>query len=114
MSELASEPLIPSELVWRSVLPHLGYDLPPDLSPPDASGPVTAQLPLELVRQSTSRREWWPVPEPVAELYRRYRPTPLWRATRFEQRRSARALSNAGTSSARSRAASIRWRPSVQ
>jgi tryptophan synthase beta chain len=79
-----------NELVWRSVLPHLGYDLPPDLSPPDASGPVTAQVPLELVRQSTSRREWWPVPEPVAELYRRYRPTPLWRATRFEAAIGAR------------------------
>ncbi|TCO60696.1 TrpB-like pyridoxal phosphate-dependent enzyme [Actinocrispum wychmicini] len=69
---------------WRSVLPHLGYDLPPDLSPPNTTGPVTTQLPLELVRQSVSKREWWPIPEPVAELYRQYRPTPLWRATRFE------------------------------
>jgi len=75
---------------WRSVLPHLGYDLPPDLSPPGASGPITAQLPLELVRQSVSRREWWPIPEPVAELYRQYRPTPLWRATRFEAEVGAR------------------------
>jgi tryptophan synthase beta chain len=79
-----------SVTAWRSVLPHLGYDLPPDLSPPGASGPVTTQLPLELVRQSASRREWWPVPEPVAEAYRRYRPTPLWRATRFEAEVGAR------------------------
>jgi len=75
---------------WRSVLPHLGYDLPPDLSPPDTTGPVTAQLPLELVRQSVARREWWPVPEPVATQYRRYRPTPLWRADRFEAEVGAR------------------------
>ncbi len=77
-------------VAWRSVLPHLGYELPPDLSPPAASGPVSAQLPLELVRQSTSRREWWPVPEPVAEQYRRYRPSPLWRARRFEEAVGAR------------------------
>lgn len=74
---------------WRSVLPYLGYDLPPDLSPP-IEGPVTTQLPLELVRQSVSKREWWPVPEPVDELYRRYRPSPLWRATRFEEAVGAR------------------------
>ncbi|GAA0706655.1 TrpB-like pyridoxal phosphate-dependent enzyme [Dactylosporangium roseum] len=75
---------------WRSVLPHLGHELPPDLSPPTATGPVTAQVPLELIRHSTSRREWWPVPEAVAEQYRRYRPTPLWRATRFEAEIGAR------------------------
>jgi tryptophan synthase beta chain len=75
---------------WRSVLPHLGYDLPPDLSPPSTGGPVTAQVPLELARQSMSRREWWPVPEPVAARYRRYRPTPLWRATGFEAEVGAR------------------------
>ncbi|HEU5471324.1 MAG TPA: TrpB-like pyridoxal phosphate-dependent enzyme [Actinophytocola sp.] len=75
---------------WRSVLPHLGYDLPADLSPPAATGPVTTQVPLELVRQSISRREWWPVPEPVAEIYRTYRPTPLWRAVRFEAAVGAR------------------------
>jgi len=77
-------------LAWRSVLPHLGYDLPPDLSPADTHGPVTPTLPLELVRQSRSHREWWPVPEPVAALYRRYRPTPLWRAARFEAEVGAR------------------------
>jgi tryptophan synthase beta chain len=69
---------------WRSVLPHLGYDLPPDLTPQTTSGPVTTSLPLELVRQSVSAREWWTVPEPVAEQYRRYRPSPLWRARAFE------------------------------
>jgi tryptophan synthase beta chain len=47
-------------------------------------------VPLELVRQSTSRREWWPVPEPVAEQYRRYRPSPLWRAVAFEREVGAR------------------------
>jgi tryptophan synthase beta chain len=76
---------------WRSVLPHLGYPLPPDRSAPGSDGPVSSSVPLELVRQSVSRREHWPVPEPVAEQYARYRPSPLWRATRFEREVGARA-----------------------
>ncbi len=69
---------------WRSVLPCLEDPLPPDLTPAAAGGELTIQLPLELVRQSISRREWWPVPEPVAAHYGRYRPSPLWRARQFE------------------------------
>jgi tryptophan synthase beta chain len=51
---------------------------------------VSVQLPLELVRQSISAREWWPIPEPVAAQYARYRPSPLWRARRFEAEVGAR------------------------
>lgn len=75
---------------WRSALPHLGYDLPPDLTPESSSGAITAGLPLELVRQSVSRKEFWEIPEPVLERYRSYRPTPLWRARRFEEEVGAR------------------------
>jgi tryptophan synthase beta chain len=75
---------------WRSVLPHLGYRLPPDVSPPASTGPISPQVPLELARQSLSQREWWPVPAPVAERYASYRPTPLWRARRFEAEVGAR------------------------
>jgi tryptophan synthase beta chain len=75
---------------WRSVLPHLGCELPADITPPTGTGPVSANVPLELVRQSVSRREWWPIPEPVGEHYRRYRPSPLWRARGFEREIEAR------------------------
>jgi tryptophan synthase beta chain len=75
---------------WRSVLPYLAQPLPPDLTPADDAGPVSVQLPLELVRQSISAREWWPIPEPVAAQYARYRPSPLWRAHRFETEIGAR------------------------
>ncbi len=71
-------------LRWRSVLPSLGYDLPQDLTPEQARGPVTATVPLELVRHSVSAREYWDIPEPVLQQYRKYRPSPLWRATGFE------------------------------
>ena len=71
---------------WQSVLPHLGYDLPEDVAPAPIDGAgVSVNLPIELVRQSTSLREYWDIPEPVLEQYRRYRPTPLWRAEAFER-----------------------------
>ena len=70
---------------WQSVLPHLSFELPGDLAPEEApeDGRVAVNLPLQLVRQSLSRREFWDIPEPVLEQYRRYRPTPLWRADAF-------------------------------
>lgn len=75
---------------WRSVLPHLGYPLPADRTPQQVRDTavgtgIGVNLPLELVRQSITSTEHWPIPEPVAEQYRRYRPTPLWRARRFEE-----------------------------
>ncbi len=75
---------------WRSVLPHLGYRLPPDLSPARAGGGVTVNVPLPLVRQSVQAREFWDIPEPVVEAYRRFRPTRLWRARAFERAVGAR------------------------
>ncbi|HEX8306486.1 MAG TPA: TrpB-like pyridoxal phosphate-dependent enzyme [Jatrophihabitans sp.] len=71
---------------WRSVIPHLGYDLPADRAPHRTTGaPVQVNLPMSLARQQVGQREFWDIPEPVLEAYRRYRPTPLWRAVGFER-----------------------------
>jgi tryptophan synthase beta chain len=75
---------------WQSVLPRLGYSLPPDRTP-TVAGPLSPSVPLELVRQSVSGKEFWDIPEPVWEQYQHYRPTPLWRARRFEQAVGAKA-----------------------
>ena len=69
---------------WRSVLGRLDYRLPPDLTPERSRAPISPSVPLELVRQSASTREYWEIPPPVLEQYRRYRPSPLWRARAFE------------------------------
>ncbi|MDA3647092.1 TrpB-like pyridoxal phosphate-dependent enzyme [Saccharopolyspora indica] len=75
---------------WRSVLPHID-ELPADRSPRVSSGQgVQANLPMELVRQSISRKEYWPIPDEIADAYRKFRPTPLWRATGFERAIGAR------------------------
>ncbi|MZE79640.1 TrpB-like pyridoxal phosphate-dependent enzyme, partial [Streptomyces sp. SID5475] len=76
---------------WRSVLPHLRTPMPPDRTPESAGGSaVSVNLPMELVRQSVLEREYWQIPAEVADAYRRFRPTPLWRATGFERAVGAR------------------------
>ncbi|MHA2225928.1 MAG: TrpB-like pyridoxal phosphate-dependent enzyme [Candidatus Hodarchaeales archaeon] len=49
---------------------------PPDLAP---------LFPMELIRQEVSGDPFISIPEEVLEIYRRYRPTPLFRAKRFEE-----------------------------
>lgn len=79
---------------WRSVLPHLDEPLPPDRSPESPAGGsdtgVSVNLPFALVRQSSQNREFWDIPAEVLDAYRSFRPTPLWRARRFEEAVGAR------------------------
>ncbi|MFT7836819.1 TrpB-like pyridoxal phosphate-dependent enzyme [Saccharothrix sp. BKS2] len=76
---------------WRSVLPHLTIPLPEDRSPETSGGHgIGVNLPMELVRQSVQPREYWQIPEEVLDAYRKFRPTPLWRATGFEEAVGAR------------------------
>ncbi|MEV4502188.1 TrpB-like pyridoxal phosphate-dependent enzyme [Streptomyces klenkii] len=76
---------------WRSVLPHLDEQPPPDLTPPTtAGGSVQVNLPMQLVRQSVQQKEYWDIPAEVVDAYRAFRPTPLWRARGFERAIGAR------------------------
>jgi tryptophan synthase beta chain len=77
---------------WRSILPHLESPLPEDRTPAAMpySGAVQVNLPLELVRQSVQPKEYWDIPPEVLDAYRGFRPTPLWRARRFESAVGAR------------------------
>ncbi|MGW1175133.1 TrpB-like pyridoxal phosphate-dependent enzyme [Kitasatospora sp. NPDC002543] len=76
---------------WRSVLPHLGHELPPDRTPESAGGTgLQVNLPLVLARQSIQSKEYWDIPAEVVDAYRAFRPTPLWRARGFEREVGAR------------------------
>src|SRR5690606_9273727 len=57
--------------------------LGPDGKPvsPDA---LAAIFPEALIGQEVSAERWIPIPEPVREVYRLWRPTPLFRAHRLE------------------------------
>ncbi len=83
--------LSPKEIpqAWYNIIP----DLPAPPSPPLHPGthqPVTPAdlnrvFPLELIRQEATSEPFVPIPEPVLEVYRLWRPTPLCRARNLEQ-----------------------------
>jgi tryptophan synthase beta chain len=73
---------------WYNILPDLPKPLPPPIDPgtkepikPDA---LTAIFAKELVMQEVSQERWIPIPEEVREIYKLWRPTPLFRARRLE------------------------------
>ena len=71
---------IPS--AWYNILADLPFAVPKELPPPQvANGPrIGPQVPMELIRQSASKRREIPVPDVVGQAYESWRPTPLRRA----------------------------------
>jgi tryptophan synthase beta chain len=73
---------------WYNVMPDLHQPLPPPIHPqtlqpigPEALAPI---FPMALIEQEVSSKHWIDIPEPVLDIYRIYRPTPLIRASRLE------------------------------
>jgi tryptophan synthase beta chain len=80
----------------ESELPRDWYNVVADMPNPPAPprgtdgkpiGPdaLAAIFPPAIIEQEVSRERWIPIPEPVREIYRQWRPTPLHRAKRLEQ-----------------------------
>jgi tryptophan synthase beta chain len=74
---------------WYNIQADLPTPLDPPLHPatwqpvkPEDLEPI---FPKELIRQEVSRERWIPIPEEVREVYRLWRPTPLYRAVRLER-----------------------------
>lgn len=61
-------------------LPPLGGD-----GKPVGPEQMLAIFPGPLLEQEMSGERWIPIPEPVREIYRQWRPTPMFRARRLEQ-----------------------------
>lgn len=59
----------------------------------DPVGPndLAPLFPKELIRQEVSTERYIDIPEPVLDVYRRYRPSPLFRAKRLEEALDTRA-----------------------
>jgi tryptophan synthase beta chain len=86
--------LSPEDLptAWYNVLPDMvqaGMQPLPPLHP-GTKEPVTPDLlaplfPEALIMQEVSTEPWIDIPGPVLDVYRLWRPTPLYRARRFEQ-----------------------------
>jgi len=75
--------------VWYNIIADLPMPLPPVLHPvtlqpvgPDDLAPL---FPMALIAQEVSTERYIEIPEPVREIYRLWRPSPLVRARRLEQ-----------------------------
>lgn len=73
---------------WYNIQADLPQPLAPPLHPgtgqpigPDDLAPL---FPLELIQQEMSAERYIDIPQPVREVYRNWRPTPLYRARRLE------------------------------
>ncbi len=74
---------------WYNILADLPVQIPPPLHPATLE-PVTpdflaALFPMSLIQQEVSTDRFIDIPEPVRDIYRLWRPTPLIRARRLEK-----------------------------
>ena len=84
---LLAEERIPK--VWYNIMADLPSPPPPPLHPgtmqpigPDDLAPL---FPMDLIMQEVSAEREIEIPEPVREIYRQWRPSPLYRARRLEK-----------------------------
>jgi len=74
---------------WYNIQADLKTQLDPPLNPAtkEPIGPedLSAIFPMGLIKQEVSRERWIPIPEEVRDIYRLWRPTPLYRARRLEE-----------------------------
>ena len=75
---------------WYNIVADLPTPPPPPLHPgtrepvgPDDLAPL---FPIELIMQEVSGERYVEIPGPVLDVYKQYRPSPLFRARRWEQK----------------------------
>lgn len=74
---------------WYNIQPDLPAPLAPPLNPatgepigPEALAPI---FPMELIKQEVSMEPWIEIPDDIIEIYKLWRPSPLYRAHRLEK-----------------------------
>jgi len=84
---LLEEDEMPTE--WYNINPDLPVPLPPSLNPgtgkplgPDDLAPL---FPMELIKQEMSMDRFIKIPDEIQDIYRMWRPSPLYRAHRLEK-----------------------------
>jgi len=76
---------------WFNLMPDLAQKVQPlpPLSPitkqPIGPEDLTPLFPMSLIGQEVSTEQWIDIPGPVIDVYRLWRPAPLFRATRLER-----------------------------
>src|SRR5213596_2796080 len=74
---------------WYNILADLPVPLPPVIHPgtkqPIGPNDLAPLFPMDLILREVSTEREIPIPEPVRDIYRLWRPTPLHRARRLER-----------------------------
>ena len=74
---------------WYNLQADLPFPLPPVIHPgtrrPIGPQDLAPIFPMGLIQQEVSRERWVEIPGPVRDIYRLWRPSPLYRAHRLEQ-----------------------------
>jgi tryptophan synthase beta chain len=74
---------------WYNVIPDLPAPPPPPLHPgtlqPVGPEDLAPLFPMELIRQEVATDSYIDIPADVLDVYRLWRPTPLYRAHRLEK-----------------------------
>lgn len=102
LKQRAGESLDTKILLSESELPRQWYNIVADLSRPPAPplgpdgrpiGPeaLAPLFPMDLILQEVSSQRFIDIPEEVRDIYRLWRPTPLYRARRLEEALGTRA-----------------------
>ena len=84
---LLPEDRIPKQ--WYNIIPDMPGPLAPVIHPgtmqPVSPDDLLPLFPMGLIEQEVSQQRWIDIPEPVRELYKLWRPAPLFRAHRLEK-----------------------------
>ena len=84
---LLSEDQLPQ--AWYNILPDLPEPLGPYMSPrtlePMGPADLAPLFPQAIIAQEVSSERWIEIPDQVREIYKMWRPTPLYRADRLEK-----------------------------
>jgi tryptophan synthase beta chain len=74
---------------WYNVIPDLPSPPPPPLHPgtlqPIGPEDLAPLFPMDLIAQEVTKERYVDIPEPVQDVYRLWRPSPLYRAHRLER-----------------------------
>src|SRR5512135_2162 len=84
---LLDENRIPKQ--WYNIIPDMPGPLAPVINPrtlqPVTPDDMLAIFPMALIEQEMSGERWIDIPDDVRNIYRLWRPSPLFRARRLEQ-----------------------------
>ncbi|MHB8581462.1 MAG: TrpB-like pyridoxal phosphate-dependent enzyme [Ignavibacteriaceae bacterium] len=74
---------------WYNIQADMPNPMLPPLHPgtkqPIGPADLAVLFPMELIKQEVSKERWIDIPEEVRDVYKLWRPTPLFRATNFEK-----------------------------